>query len=123
MFLIILEGFYLKIYNSTQNNIISDNAKVADNFFSRSVGLISKKFLPEGEALIIKPCCSIHTFFMKFEIDVLFVNKRNEIIALYENAKHWRILPIHPTSSYVIELSAGSITNKNIVKHDIISIE
>lgn len=113
----------MKVYNSTQNNIISDNAKVADNFFLRSIGLLSKKSLPEGEALIIKPCCSIHTFFMKFEIDVLFINKKNEVIALYESVKPWRILPIHPTSSYVIEISARSIINKNIAKHDIISIE
>ncbi len=110
----------VNIYNSTQNSIISDNAKVADNFVSRSIGLISKKFFAEGESLIIKPCCSIHTFFMRFAIDVLFVNRKNEIIALYENVKPWRVLPIHPTSVYVIELRAGTISKKNICKKDIL---
>jgi uncharacterized protein len=110
----------MKIYNSTQNNLISDDAKMADNFFTRSVGLLSKKAVSEGEGLIIKPCCSIHTFFMRFEIDVLFVNKKNEIVALYENVKPWRILPIHLTSYYVIELPAGTIPKNNISKGDII---
>lgn len=113
----------MKVYNSTQNNLISDDIKVADNFVKRTFGLIPKSSLKEGEGLVIKPCCSIHTFFMKFAIDVLFVNKKNEVVALYENVKPWRTLPVHLTSQYVIELPAGTITAKNITKHDIISIE
>ena len=113
----------MKVYNSSKNNLIADDVKLADNFFSRSIGLLSKKSLSEGEGMVIKPCCSIHTFFMRFEIDVLFVNKQNEVIALYENVKPWRILPIHPTSHYVIELKASTILAKNITKHDLINIE
>lgn len=112
----------MKIYNSTQNNLIADAVKVADNFFTRSIGLLLKKTVSQDEALIIKPCCSIHTFFMRFEIDVLFVNKQNEIVALYENVKPWRILPIHLRSDYVIELCAGQISDKNIQKGDTINI-
>lgn len=113
----------MKVYNSTQNNLIADEVEVADNFITRTFGLIPKSSLKSGEGLVIKPCCSIHTFFMRFAIDVLFVNKKNEIIALYENVKPWRSLPIHLASHYVIELPAGEITAKNIAKHDIISIE
>lgn len=112
----------MKIYNSTQNNLIVDDVKVAENFFTRSIGLLSRNALSENEGLLIKPCCSIHTLFMKFSIDVLFVNKKNEIIALYENVKPWRILPIHPTSYYVIELASGQISNKKIEKGDLIQI-
>jgi len=110
----------MKVYNSSKNNLIADDVKLADNFATRTFGLIPKSSLKAGEGLVIKPCCSIHTFFMKFAIDVLFVNKQNEIIALYQNVKPWRILPIHFTSHYVIELPAGTITIKNITKSDII---
>ena len=113
----------MKVYNSSRNNLIADDVKVANNFFTRSVGLLSKKTISDNEGLIIKPCCSIHTFFMKFSIDVLFVNKKDEVVALYENVKPWRILPIHLKSDYVIELSAGQISNKNICKGDIIRVE
>lgn len=112
----------MKVYNSSKNSIILKDAKVAENFFTRSVGLLSKKSLNEGEGLIIKPCCSIHTFFMRFNIDVLFINKKNEVIALYENVAPWRILPIHPTSHYVIELFANSITEKSIEKGDAVTL-
>lgn len=113
----------MKIYNSTQNRLISDDTKMADDFFSRGIGLLSRKSISENEGLIIKPCCSIHTFFMRFDIDILFVNKKNEIIALYENVKPWKILPIHITSNYVVELPAGKISSQNIYKGDIITLE
>lgn len=113
----------MKIYNSTQNNLIASDIKMAENFFNRSIGLLSRKSLSQDEGLIIRPCCSIHTFFMRFDIDVLFVNKKNKIIALYKNVKPWKILPIHITSNYVIELPAGKILSKNINKGDIITLE
>ena len=113
----------MKIYNSTQNNIIADNVKVADNFFSRSVGLLSKKSISDNEALVIKPCCSIHTFFMKFPIDVIFVDNKDKNIALHQNISANIILPIYFSSDYVIEMAAGQIQAKNIQKGDIINLE
>lgn len=112
----------MKLYNSTQNNEIADSTKVADNFILRSVGLLSKKSFSQGEALVIKPCCSVHTFFMRFAIDVLFVNKKNEVIALYENVQPWRVLPIHTTSYYVVELPAGTIGGKGINKGHLLMV-
>lgn len=112
----------MNIYNSTKNNIIAHEGKVAQNFITRSIGLLLKSEMVEDEFLTIRPCCSIHTFFMRFPIDVLFVNRRNEIVALYENVKPWKILPIHLTSSCVIELKSGQITKKNIEKGDLIAL-
>jgi len=117
----ILEGFAIKVYNSSKNNLIADDVNVAQNPFTRTIGLLFKKSLTATQGLVIKPCCSIHTFFMQFEIDVLFVNRKNEIIALYEKVKPYRILPIHFKSYYVIELASGSISAKNIQKGDILS--
>lgn len=119
----IKEGKHIKLYNSTQNNLISDNVNVAENFFSRAIGLIEKKSFPDAQALVIKPCNSIHTFFMKFPIDVLFVNKNNKIISIYENVKPNRILPVHFNSKLVVELASGQIRVNNICLGDIIRIE
>lgn len=112
----------MKVYNSTQNNLIADEVKVADNFITRTFGLIPKKNILENEGLIINPCCSIHTFFMKFPIDVVFVDKNNLVVALYGNVRPWRILPIHLNSFYVIELASGTILDKNIQKGDIMAV-
>jgi uncharacterized membrane protein (UPF0127 family) len=112
----------VKLYNSTQNNLIAKNVKIAKSFITRSLGLIPRKDFFESEALIIKPCNSIHTFFMKFPIDVLFLDKTNKIIALYENVTPWQILPVHFNAHSVIELKAGQIKAKNIQKNDIIQV-
>lgn len=113
----------MKLYNSSKNNFIADDVKVADNFITRTFGLIPRKTISQGEGLIIKPCCSVHTFFMKFEIDVLFINSKNEIVALFENAKKNRILSIILSSKYVIELPSGTIIAKNIEKGDFVEMQ
>lgn len=113
----------MKIYNSSKNNLIADDVKLANSFLLRTLGLIPKDSISLNEGLIIKPCCSIHTFFMKFNIDVLFVNQQNQIIALYEKVKPYRVLPIHPTSFYVIELASGIISAQNIKKGDLLILE
>ena len=120
MFDLKIEFLSMKIYNSSQNKLIAGNVKIAKNFFSRTLGLLNKKFLTDDEGLVIKPCCSVHTFFMRFEIDVLFVDKNNKIIALYEKVKPYKILPVHFKSFYVIELAEGSISRKGIKIGDII---
>lgn len=113
----------MNVYNSSKNIVIATEVKVAKNFFTRTIGLLSRKSLSKEEGLVIKPCSSIHTFFMKFAIDVLFVNKKGQIVALYENVKPWRVLPLHFTSSYVIELPAGTILDKNIDKWDVVRVD
>lgn len=113
----------MNVYNSSKNIVIATQVKVAKNFFTRTIGLLSRKSLSKEEGLVIKPCSSIHTFFMKFAIDVLFVDKKGQIVALYENVKPWRVLPLHFTSSYVIELLAGTILDKNIDKGDVVRVD
>ena len=113
----------VKVYNSTKSNIIADDANIAQNPITRTLGLLIKKDFPDGHGLVILPCCSIHTFFMKFSIDVLFVNKKNQVVAVFENVKKNRILPIILNSYYVVELPMGTILSKNIEKGDLLEIQ
>ena len=113
----------MKIYNSKQNKLIFGDIKIADNLFTRTIGLISKKSLDDGEGLLIKPCCSIHTFFMKFNIDVVFLDSKNQILAIYENVTPFKVLPIHITACYVLELKAGEISKSGLGVGDEIFFE
>lgn len=112
----------MKVYNSSNNTLIADRVKMADNIVTRTFGLIPRKSLEIGEGLIIKPCYSIHTFFMRIAIDVIFIKKSGEIVGLYSNVKPYRILPIHFSSHYVLELPSGEILAKKIKKGDIIQL-
>lgn len=110
------------IYNSSKNTLIADDVKVAKNFITRSIGLLSKKDLKTNEALIIKPCSAVHTFFMKFNIDVLYIDKNNKVLSVFENVSSSKILPINFRCAYVIELKAQNIKNK-ISINDIIELK
>lgn len=91
------------------NAPIASDLKTADTLLSRTKGLLGRASLPQGEGLWIKRCNSIHTAFMKFPIDVLFVDKDLKVVSVYENLKPWRITRLHFSASSVIELPAGTL--------------
>jgi uncharacterized membrane protein (UPF0127 family) len=100
----------MPILNQTNNQIIAQQYTRADSFFPRMVGLLNRSSLDEGEALIISGCNSIHMFFMRFAIDVLFVNRDDEVVGLIENIKPFRLSKIYWRASYAIELPVGGIS-------------
>ena len=99
----------IKILNLTRNTTLAENTVIADSFFSRLQGLLGKDGLARGEGLILKPCDSIHTFFMRFAIDAAFVDKNNRVIRLYHSLKSWRISGIFPRAAFCIELPARTL--------------
>lgn len=83
---------------------------IADTFFGRLSGYMFRKE-PHHEALMFQPCNSIHTFFMKFNIDVLFLDENMEIIKKVEDLPPRRIIMPIKGSSIVIEGKAGIFRN------------
>lgn len=112
-----------KVILRINDTIIGNNIEIADNFLTRLRGLMFRKELPNGCGLLIYPCNSIHMFCMNFPIDVLFVNKQDEIIDYLENFEINKVSKIYPSSKYVVELPAGTIKNKNIKKNQKILLE
>jgi hypothetical protein len=101
----------ITIINRTRDQILADQAELAHTFWSRGRGLIGRSALPPGYALIIYPEWSIHMFFMKIPIDVLFVDREHRVIGLREALPPW-----HPFAGvapwrghYVVELPAGTL--------------
>ncbi|MTI70610.1 MAG: DUF192 domain-containing protein [Firmicutes bacterium] len=108
--------------NKTLKKVLVNNCYIADNFFSRLKGLLGKNNLNEDEALIIKPCKSVHMFFMKFSIDVLFVNENDKVIKIIENLRPWQVTKVVKNSKYVVELSKGKVKKTKTDIGNIISI-
>lgn len=71
------------------------------------VGLLGKNSIPPGYGLLISPCNQIHTFFMKFTIDVVFLDRTNRIVKLCPQFKPWRITPLIWRAKTVLEMNAG----------------
>ncbi|MGZ3768822.1 MAG: DUF192 domain-containing protein [Bdellovibrio sp.] len=102
------------LINKATNEILIPTLEIAKTFSTRGKGLLGRTSLPEQEALWIHRCNSIHTFFMKFSIDCIFVDKNLKVKAIYENVQPWRlILPVWGASS-VIELSSGAVSKKKV---------
>ena len=113
----------MRAFNTRTGKELSVDVKVADNLFTRMKGLLGRKELPVGEALWIKPCFSVHTFFMKFAIDVIFLNKTNRVIAAVRNLKPNRMTRLYPRSFSVLELPPGTIVASDSEVGDEIEIK
>jgi len=112
----------MRAVNRRTGKTLATNVKVADNLFTRMKGLLGKKELLQGEALWIRPCFSIHTFFMKFPIDVIFLNKNNQVVAAVTHLTSNRMTRFYPQSFSVLELPIGTIAASNSEIGDIIEI-
>lgn len=99
----------MRIINKTKNTILAEDVVVASTPFKRIKGLLGEKELKKNQALLIRPCNSIHTFFMRFPIDVLFVDKENRVIKAISYLEPFRLTYIYFNASFAIELPAGTI--------------
>lgn len=105
----------MKLVNISKNTICAENLKTAENFFARLKGLLGRTSLDAGEALFINNCPSIHTFFMQFAIDVVFVDELLSVRAKYENVKPWRWLAFTGLRSrHAVEMNVGTIQRAKI---------
>jgi uncharacterized membrane protein (UPF0127 family) len=97
------------ISNLTRHTTIASKVQIAQDPMTRMKGLLGRDNLSQGEALVITQCQSIHMFFMKFPIDVIFCNQNNKVVGCCENINPFCLSPIFFKASYAIELPSGSI--------------
>jgi uncharacterized membrane protein (UPF0127 family) len=86
----------------------------AETFIQRFKGLMLKKQLPAGHGLYIRPCKNVHTFFMKFEIDVLHLDEDGRIVGMEQSLKPGTIGAAIPATKSVLELPAGTLEQAGI---------
>lgn len=98
------------VRNRTRGTVVAEDAELASSWFARLRGLIGRAGLRPGEGLVIDPCSSIHTFFMAFPIEVLFVDEGNRVLRATQPVAPWHIGPIQPGARYVVELPAGAVS-------------
>lgn len=111
----------MTLINKTKNTTLAKKVLIANTPFKRIKGLLGKSDFKQEEALIIKPCNSIHTFFMRFAIDVIFVDKQNRIVKTISNLEPWRLTGVYLSANFCIELPAGTIASTSTSKGDFLS--
>jgi uncharacterized membrane protein (UPF0127 family) len=94
----------MNAYNLRTGKELSNNVVLADSLLKRMKGLLGRREMPAGEALWIKPCMSIHTFLMKFPIDVAFLDKKNRVIVAIKDLQPNRATRLYLQAASVLEL-------------------
>jgi uncharacterized membrane protein (UPF0127 family) len=113
----------MRIINQSNGKVIAGKVMIANTFFKRLKGLLTSNGLEENEGLIIKPCNSVHSFGMRFSIDLVFLSLNNEVIKITENFAPWRASPVVIRANSVIELPTGKIKETGIKVGDKIIIQ
>lgn len=112
-------GFVLK--NQRTGVIVASQLLPALDSDRRRTGLLKHDSLPEGAAMLIAPTTAVHTFFMKFPIDVAFVMKDGRIVKIRAAMPAWRMSAVWRGYA-VVEMAAGSFEKAGTVAGDILAL-
>jgi uncharacterized protein len=97
-----------KISNLTRGTVLAERVETADRGATRRKGLLGRDGLAPGEGLWIVPCESVHTFFMRFPIDLVYIDRNRRVRKLRSAVRPWRLSACLSAHS-VIELSVGAV--------------
>jgi hypothetical protein len=100
----------LRVANIARGTVLAARLEVADSGPKRNKGLLGRKGLAEGEGLWITPCESVHTFFMQFPIDLVYLDRKNRVRKLCNSVPAWRI-SVCLSAHSILELPSGTIRN------------
>ncbi len=111
------DGVAHVLENVRTQGVVADHLLTAFDSTSRRQGLLGRDGLPEGTALIIAPSNAVHTFFMRFPIDILFVRRDGSVIKARSAVRPWRVAGSLRAFA-VIELPAGSLVHSETTTGD-----
>jgi uncharacterized membrane protein (UPF0127 family) len=110
------------VRNQTRKTVLAQSAEMADSSEKRRTGLLKHEKLEPGDGLWIVPCESVHTFFMKFPIDLIYLDKQRKVKKVRHAVPAWR-LSACLTAHSILELPAGTARETGTVKGDELEIE
>jgi uncharacterized membrane protein (UPF0127 family) len=101
------------IVSLTSGNVVCEHVELADRPLSRMRGLLGREVLPPGEGMLLRPAPSIHTAFMRFAIDAVFIDHDMVVLRVVSRIKPWRIATAR-TAWGLVELAAGEAERRGV---------
>lgn len=93
--------------------VVCEQCLVAARPLRRMRGLLGRRDLPQGEGILLRPAGSIHTFFMRFSIDAVFLNESGVVLGIAAGIRPWRVAACKSARS-VLELAAGESERRGL---------
>lgn len=95
------------VRNADRGTIVASDARLASDLVSRFFGLMGRKGVPEGGGLLLTRSASIHSFFMRFRFDAVFLDKEDRVVKIVPAMRQWWLAFGGRGAKDVIELPAG----------------
>jgi hypothetical protein len=112
----------VRAINQSRRVTLARKVGVAATLWQRVTGLLGRSLLPPDTGLWLTPCHSVHTFFMRFPIDVLFLDRQGAVI-YRQTLQPWRLSPWMRSCAGVLELPAGTLDRTKTALGDRIHLE
>jgi uncharacterized protein len=111
------------VLNTRSGLLLCDLLERANTPWSRFWGLMNKPTLPQGHGLWIEPCADIHSCFMRFTFDAVFVDKAGVVLHMVAGMRPWRVSKLVWGGRAVLELPAGTIAQSDTHVGDILQVQ
>jgi uncharacterized protein len=99
---------HVRVVNRSRGVVLAERAELADNIWTRFMGLMGRTQLGPGGGLVLKPGGGIHMFFMRIPLDVIHVDKSDRVTHVLRGIKPWRLGPLFVGGKLAIELAVGT---------------
>jgi uncharacterized membrane protein (UPF0127 family)/CheY-like chemotaxis protein len=101
------------IVNLTRGNVLCERVEIADRILPRMRGVLGRASLPPGQGILLRPAPSIHTAFVRFAFDAVFLDGELRVVRIVERLKPWRVVSARRGVS-VLELAAGEVARRRV---------
>lgn len=112
----------LRRLETADGRVVAESVELATSMLRRARGLMLRRSLSPGHGLAIRPCSSIHMFFMRFPIDVAFCDAEGKVLRVYHRLRPWRVSRIVLGARSAIELPAGALAAAGVERGSVLRL-
>lgn len=109
------------LVNERTSQTMAEDIELAQDSKARTRGLLGRTGLADGAVMVIAPCNAVHTFFMRFTIDVVFVDRKGKVLKLCRRLRPWRV-GVAAGAFAALEFASGAIDRSGIATGDRLAI-
>ena len=110
----------LRVVNTRRNWELGNRVALANGWLSRLRGMLGRPAPEPGQGLLLTPCSSVHMYGMRFPLDIAFLDRRGQVVALYPSLKPGSRTRWHREASHALELPPGTFTNSGTIVGDVL---
>lgn len=111
----------VRVLNKTRDSVLGARVAIADTWLARLRGFIRRPPPAEGEGLLLSPCRGVHTWWVRFPLDVILVDRHGRVVATYEQLQPGRRTRYHLAAEYALEVPAGTIAATGTQRNDLLA--